>query len=230
MLNNPPTARFNRDTGEFEYLSGGSPRPPSPYSAGQVDVKGHHYDIVIPHGLHDRAEAAGLKIGVTIKAAALRGLREATKPAEGVTISDRTGNTEAAARSRASLGAEIQAAREEAHMSRKDLIYGCWRALDRMGEQRARGWSATQVQQWELGRFVPRLIEPVIEALGIEADEPEAAQRWRNLWASAKRGIDGPEPVEVITVEFPDNDELERQVREMEAEVEELERGAADRL
>jgi transcriptional regulator with XRE-family HTH domain len=161
----------------------------------------------------DRAEAAGVPVDSTCRGAALRGLRDATKLATGEIPPDRTGNTDRAALARGSLGQEIREAREARRLSRRDLMNLIHVDLSAHGFAVGRGWGPAQAQQWELGKSAPKMVEPIIRALGVEGEQ---ADRWRRWWALARRGVEGSGlDVDVATA-------LEQ--RMAEAEVESLER------
>ncbi len=213
-----PTARWNPEKEEIEYLTGGAAEPAPAYTPGQDDVKGRWFTIQVPWSMVEPAEAAGVNLASTIKAGAIRAVKEATKVARGDTPIDRSGNSPQAANARFQLGLEMQARRKEIKVPRRTVWFRVCQWLDSQEIPRYRGWGESQIQSWELGTAAPRMIEPIIAAYEVEG---EVADRWARLWAQAKRGVDAvPEPallppLEDIEADIAEQErELERQIAE----------------
>lgn len=187
MLEHRPTARWNHETRRADPVTEEGAPPPSPaYTGSQDTVKGRMYGVVVPHGLRTKAEAAGVDVELVLRAAGIRGLRDAVKVARGEVEPDPTGNSKQSALARAQLGALIQKHRTGRQLSRRDLTFRIWNQLDTAGIDRVHGWGTGQVQQWEMGRSAPRQIDVVADALRLTEDE---AAELHQLWAVAKRGV-----------------------------------------
>lgn len=181
-----PTARYDRESGTYIDLTGPGEGVPESYTGRQDLVKGQAVEIWVPWSLVEKAEAAGVPIETTAKAGAIRGIQRAVKDKTAPTETpDRSGRSDLAAEYRLQLGNEIRAVREATHLTRRELHYRIVMEVDRKGGPRRRGWGYQQVQQWEIGRSVPKDIEPIIAALGVHGDR---AERWRLWWAGSRRG------------------------------------------
>lgn len=230
MQTTRPTGRYDKETGETIWYRDGEapPEPGAAYTPSDGPVK-----VTVPAGLADRATAAGIPVITTVRAGALRALRDACREAEAPTEQDKTRNSAAAALARSQLGQEIQMVRKALDLSRAAFHWRVLRQLTVMDIPSGYGWGEAQVQQWEIGRSAPREIDPII--LACEVGE-ETAERWRGWWATARRGIKErvipaeKTAAEVEVPEMQDLDELEAEIAAQEAALAEKTQAALDRL
>lgn len=184
-----PTARYNRETGEIEYLNPEGEGVLGSYRDGQETVKGLVFQVTIPHQMAGKAEAYGIPIGTHVRLSAIRRVRDAiAKHEQGDKAAELPMvRSPEATFARECLGTEIQTRRKELGLSRKLLCASVRRYVEKLpGGNWHYGWSTSSIQAWETGTAAPRHIDPVIRSL---APPPDQEIRWRRWWVQCRVGV-----------------------------------------